>query len=207
MTYLEHVTTYFISLVGRGTFLSSRDVELVNRWEASKLPVGDVCAAICSAYESARRPPRFSLADCEREVERLRPTSNAVTGGEPRDLWTPSLLVEKLTTLGQEAEEGPAKAAYRSLYRYLLQLPEHELSSDEVSRLDGLAVSYLEAELPKSTVSRARSTARTRARKVVSSAASRETREALASALLERHYCEKYELVVPSTLLFEVSES
>ena len=207
MSYLEHVTTYFISLVGRGTSLSSRDVDLVNRWEASELPVGDVCAAICSAYEHSRRPPRFCLADCEGEIERLRPTPNRISGGEPRDLWTPSHLVEKLARLGQEAEEGPTKAAYRSLYRYLRRLPEHELSCDEVSRLDGLAVSYFESELPKSTVSRARSVARTRARKVVSSAASRETREALASALLERHYCEKYELVVPSTLLFEVSES
>lgn len=207
MTYLEHVTTYFISLVGRGVSLSSRDVEIVNRWEAHALPVGDVCAAISSAYEQARRPPRFSLADCRRAVDHLRPNSARRPEERQRVPWTPAYVMEKLAALGRDSEEGPTKAAYRVLYSYLRRLPEHELAPEEVSRLDDLMVSYLESELPKGTVSRARSIARTRARKLVSSAASRETREALASALLERHYCEKYELVLPSTLLFEEGES
>lgn len=206
MTYLEHVTTYFVSLVGRGTSLSSRDIDLVSQWEAESLPAGDVCAAIRSAFERSQKPSRFRLSDSERAVDKLRPSASTIRREIFTTPWTPSRLLETLTQLGQQTEEGPVRAAYRALYRYLRHLPEHELAVGEVVRLDQMAVSCLEDELPRSTVSRARSTARSQTRKLLSPAASEETREVLAAALLERHYCEKYDLVVPSTLLSEESE-
>lgn len=208
MTYLEHVTTYFLALVGKGVALSSQDVALVSGWQKKGIPAGAVCTAVRRSFDRAGRPSRFSLADCSRDVDRIA-VERAGSGqgaGPSEQPWTPSLLRERLSLLGQTTDEGPLREAYRTLYRYLKGLPDHAMSAVEVARLDGLAVRYLEKELPSGLRARARAKARKRAREVLPESSSREAQKGLAGSLLERYYCEEHGLTVPSELLIAESD-
>jgi len=204
MTYLEHITTYYLSLVGKGTALSSRDLGLVQRWEREGIPAGALCGAIRRAHRRARRQTYFSIADCEKEVQRLtdRVGPSVVAPPDSPD-WTPGRLLREIERLGTETEEGPLRRAYRELYRRVKELPGSELPVETVARLDALSVKALERQLPSTARADHRRRARLKARDLLGAQPSKADEERLAASLLEQWYCENYALTLPSTMLIE----
>lgn len=202
MTYLEHVTTYFVSLVGRGLALSSRDIQVVSEWESAGFQPHAVCRTIGNAYRKAGKQDWFSLSDCDDAVRKL-PRSHGVETVQTGPDWTTALLLQRLEAVGKTTEEGPLLLAYRALYQWIRALPDKTLSADEVTRLDKQAVASLEQQLEKYEVRRQRQVARQQAKRLLPDAATKQAREGLAAALLERSYREEYHLTVPSDLLAE----
>lgn len=207
MTYLEHVTTYWVGLAGRGAALSSADLALVRQWEAAGLPADAVCRALRRAAES-RSGRRTSLADCAYAVERLEPPREARTKrSDAADLtasgleWTPARLLGLLEAVGRESEEGPLRATYRAVYRLVQALPPAPLDVTTLSRLDDLAVRELEKGLPSGQRARLRADTRREARRLLGAEAQREAVERLARSLLETTCCETLGLALPSALL------
>jgi len=202
VTYLEHVTTYFVSLVGRGLTLSSRDIQVISEWESAGFQPHAVCRTIGSVYRRAGGQDWFSLSDCDEAVRKL-PRSQGAESAETGPEWTTGLLLQRLEAVGKATEEGPLLLAYRGLYQWIRALPEKTLSAEEVTRLDKQAVTLLEQHLEKHEVRQRRRSARQQAKRLLPEAATKQAREGLAVALLERTYREEYHLAVPSDLLSE----
>lgn len=219
MNYLEHITTYFVSLVGRGVSLSSRDVALVRQWEQLGVPAPVVCRALRMAHQrlGPRAARSLSLADGARYLERMAaagpaPAANAQkaddAGPGQAAQWTPAALLGDVAAAGRDAPEGPLKETYRNLYRAVRALPPQlPLTVTEISRLDDLAVSDLLRRLPKPERSRIRAEARRTAARLMGTQASRQARQRLAKSLTEREVCARHGLSLPSALLIRENDN
>jgi hypothetical protein len=211
VTFLEHVTTYWVGLVGRGAALSSADLALVRQWEAAGLPVDAVCRALGRAAE-ARRGRRTSLADCAYAVERLeapreaRETprarlQSADASGAEAAPWTPARLLGLLEVVGRSSDEGPLRETYRAIYRLVQALPAAPLDVAALSRLDELAVRELEGRLSSGERARLRADTRREAKRLLGAEAKQDAVRRLARSLLETACCETFGLALPSALL------
>jgi hypothetical protein len=72
-SYLREVERYFLSIIGSGVMLSSRDYDLIKEWETREIPIDALCRALGRAVEEYRssregRLPK-SLYHCLSEVE------------------------------------------------------------------------------------------------------------------------------------------
>lgn len=208
MTYLEHITTYVISRVGKGLSLSSQDAQFVRQWEAAGIPAQAVCRAIRRQIERGRdRAAPFSLAACAKPIERAAAASTkAVDASSPAaqtSPWTTSVLLAQLTKAGQTTEDDPLRDAYRQLYRTLRAMPERALSLSEVARLDALTLAHLEKRVDAVERRQARRRARQQAKRLLGAGASAAATGWLADSLLARHYGQTHGLLLPSDLLLE----
>lgn len=210
MTYLEHVTVYFVSLVGKGVTPSSRDLAVVRRWEADGIPAPVVCRALRRAFaDHNRRPSRASLADFAGPVDRLLATLPvpADRPGNPRERMSAAQLRERVVLIGRATCSEPARQAYRALYRALTeQPPDALLDAEALARLDEVTVSALRQQVPARELRRRHRHAERRARQLLGRDASDGATGRLAASLLENALCETHGLALPSALADEESE-
>jgi hypothetical protein len=228
MTWLEHITTYVVSLVGKGTTLSSSDLAVLQRWEAAGVPAEAACRAIRRTWLRRRpeRSRRLSLLDCEvppaargrgeppvtrREAEASSTASPPVDGrpagaGDALAAWTPDGLRARLVEVAGAVTDELVKSVYRAVYRQARALPDAPLTQRTLSSLDDHALTALERALVPAQRSDARRHARSRARQLAGREAESAAVERLARVLLEEHYCETLGLKLPSDLLLERGE-
>jgi hypothetical protein len=201
VNYLEHVTTYYVSLVGRCVSLSSQDLALVQEWEAAGVPAAVVCRALRMARQRGRRS-YTPLSNCSKYIDRLRWRPAAKKDPEPSDEpWTRARLLERLAAVGADTDQTAVKQAYRNLYRTIRALPKEILGVEEVERLDEMAVSLMLKELSSSERAVLRRNAMLSARELLGKAATQRVRKRLAASLVESALCDKFTLSLPSALL------
>ena len=208
MTYLEHITTYVISLVGKGLSLSSRDAQIVRQWEASGIPAQVACRAIRQQLERRRdRTAPFSLAACSPLIMRAKASSARAKSEpaqhSPTSTWTPAALLAQLTRAGQSTGDERLRAAYRQLYKALRAMPEHPLTLGEVAHLDALTLANLEKRINADERRNARRRAHRDAKQLLGARASTTATGWLANSLVARHYGQTHGLLLPSDLLLE----
>ncbi|MBN1946349.1 MAG: hypothetical protein JW797_11785 [Bradymonadales bacterium] len=204
LTYLEHVTTYFLSLVGKGVTLSSRDLALVQQWEERGLPAPTVCRALASAVAQRRRAGPLSISDCAETLERLtastpRRPSRLEPASDP--VWTPQALLDRLAQVGRAAATETEKEIYRELYRRVRSLPGAVLTMEDLDRLDEQAVELATAVLPVAEQRRIKAEARRRARHLLGPVASQAACDRLSASLTEGVIQQRLALHLPSQLL------
>ena len=220
MTYLEHISTYFVSLVGKGVSLSSRDLSLAREWEERGIPAAAVCRAIRRAVDQQRHQnKRLSLAHCAGAVDRLArvqtgSAEKSASGGGPlstkaNEPISTTTLLARIVDTAKASEREIVKEAYRSVYRHVkafsssAALTSAVLTIDMIDRLDDLAVRALEKQLTGPERRQRRQDAQRQARRLLGRQASQSAVNRLKDALLEQELCESFGLVLPSTLLLQ----
>jgi hypothetical protein len=103
--------------------------------------------------------------------------------------------------VGAATDDRVLRETYRALYALVSKMPAVEFSVEQVSRLDGLAVKHLESHLDKNERKKLQRIAKQRAKKLVGAGANRILFSQLAKSLLEKTYCENFDLLLPSCLL------
>ena len=68
MDFSELIQSYFLKRTGKGLIFSSRDLDLLLKWEDSGCSAGTVCKGIDAAVERAIRTPRDLFA-CRKYIE------------------------------------------------------------------------------------------------------------------------------------------
>ena len=203
MTYLEHVTVYFVSLVGKGVTMSSRDLAIIRQWESAGLPAPVVCRRLKRAFTRRRTLARVSLADLAASVDRLLPPlqpSVSATPPSPVQI-TASSLLERVVGAGQSAPLESTRSAYRALYRALdAMTPDARLGPEALGELDDATLAALEEHLDDRETRREGRRVLAQARRLLGPDASDSAVDRLSASLLESRLCETHGLVLPSAL-------
>ncbi len=70
MNFSELIQSYFLKRTGKGLIFSSRDLDLLLKWEESGCSVGTICKGIDAAVERSNRTPRDLFA-CRKFIEEM----------------------------------------------------------------------------------------------------------------------------------------
>ncbi|GEM_PF-4362575 len=68
MDFTELIQSYFLKRTGKGLIFSSRDLDLILKWESLGCSPATICKGIDLAVEKSRRPPR-DLFGCRKYIE------------------------------------------------------------------------------------------------------------------------------------------
>lgn len=107
-SYLREVERYFLSIIGSGIMLSSRDYDLIKEWETRKIPLDTLCRALGRAVEGYRsgrkgKLPK-SLYHClpavEEEIkEYYRGTKRNIVDPKTRSQVLVAEILERLASI------------------------------------------------------------------------------------------------------------
>ncbi len=141
--YFQTIARHFFRYRGAPFFLSSKDLDLIARWERMRIPLRAVLEGMQKAFEatSARRPKSkvFSLAFCQHQVKQ------AFEQHQERKVGKESLLPEGQekkkraeTEIGRFLKTIPPRVnTLRDLYaRALVVLSEQNPDEEELERMD-----------------------------------------------------------------------
>lgn len=124
LSFVDAVTRFFSEKTGRCLVVSSRDTELLMRWEKSGSSVATICEGIEEAIGGLKRPPRDLFA-CKAFVEpkltmptsamaRTRTATNATSATTLSRRSAEEISIERLADAANSATSPTVKSAYEA---------------------------------------------------------------------------------------------
>ncbi len=141
--YFQTIARHFFRYRGAPFFLSSKDLDLIARWEQMKIPLRTVLEGMQKAFEdtSARRSKDkvFSLAFCQHQVRQAFEQHKERKVG--KESFLPGIQEKKTRAkadIGRFLESIPTRMnSLRNLYaRALVVLSEQKPDEEELERMD-----------------------------------------------------------------------
>ncbi len=143
MDFSELIQSYFLKRTGKGLIFSSRDLDLLLKWEKSGCSAGTVCKGIDAAVERANRIPRDLFA-CRKYIEEGM--------GVKKPNRKPQVAVQVKTNLSAEPQPANGPMVEREelvgiVKRYARQNPHGEFQSLYIEALKELADENLDIDV------------------------------------------------------------
>lgn len=151
LNFSEVVQSYFLERTGKGLIFSSRDLDLLMKWENTGSSPATICKGIDMAVERARKTPR-DLFSCKSYVEetigksspltKTKPTKTKPTKNKPtknkistqshveESSLNPIKENENALQILKHAEKQSSYTYFESLYRHAIQTLESEKELD-----------------------------------------------------------------------------
>ena len=121
VTYLDHVSEFFLAHKGAALMLAPPDVDLVRAYEGEGVPFEVLCRGIERAFEIRRhhgreRTPTLALRACKKSIDAAvrHWRKGALRGAGPLD---DPALIDRLLGEARASAGTPRGAAFRAAYR------------------------------------------------------------------------------------------